>query len=108
MMTNKQVDQLVSRIGELDIMITEAMTRDNAYELIVLLEERGKSIDQLRQFGLSPDDEILAALFERTQAISEQIQQQINRYEQALQLIVQSASAKKAYTVTMALTSEPR
>lgn len=98
------VDQWIKRIHDLNSMMTDAINRENLYELLILLEQRGKSIESLYTIDVMENTEQLNSLVDDTQQISDQIQRLISKYEQAMQSLVKSTPAIKAYTVSMALT----
>lgn len=92
----EKVDRSIKLFDLIEIAIQENKT----YELFVLVDERGKVIDELMSEGFSQDSEGFQTVLEQTGLISERIGQLIKVYEEAVAKEVASANAVRAYSVS--------
>lgn len=94
---------LIKQINKLDILIFDALSKEYINEIYILLEERGRLIEELKFLNSSFSEDLIAPLIVNTNEISRQLQQITTKIENAVQSTVLSASAKKAYEISMFL-----
>ena len=93
----------ITRIFQIDQLIVGSIDKENMNELNVLLDERDKLITLLTQSNERLDPVVLERLADETRTIIGKIQTSMDKYENALQYVIHSANAQKAYNISMAL-----